>query len=147
MIKKNLILGLIMVGLVGCTIISANNNEKAKDSNKTIEDINSTKKVITIDLDKELKKDYSKGGLRGDSEKIIPIFIGKKNDNDEIILKGEVLKRAKKIRVGENDEVAFSGKEYVIRTSELKFKLQDNHDIFVKDENNITIIQIKVRTF
>jgi hypothetical protein len=147
MIKKNLILGLILFGLVACATISVNNNEKVKDSNKTIEDINSTKEVITIDLDKELKKDYSKGSLRGDSEKIIPLFIYKKDNNYEVVLQGEVLKRAKKIKVGENDEVAFSGKEYIIRTSELKFKLKDNNNIFIKDENNITLIQLKVRAF
>jgi hypothetical protein len=147
MIKKNLILGLIVFGLVACATISVNSNEKAKDNNKIIEDINSTKKVITIDLDKELKKDYSKGSLRGDSEKIIPIFIDNKGDNDEVVLQGEVLKRANKIKIGENDEVALSGEEYTIRTSELKFGLKDDDNILIKDKNGTTIIKMKVRAF
>jgi flagellar biosynthesis regulator FlaF len=118
MIKKNLILGLMLFGLVGCATIFVNNNEKAKDSNKMIEDINSTKKVITIDLDEKIKEeDYSKGSLRKKDTKI-PIFIG--NENDEVVLKGELLKIAKKIKIGENDEVAFSGKKFTIKTTELK---------------------------
>jgi membrane protein implicated in regulation of membrane protease activity len=97
------------------------------------------KKVITIDLDEKIKKeDYSKGSLRGKKDAVIPIFIG--NENDEVVLKGKLLKIVKKIKVGENDEVAFSGEEFTIKTTELK-----NDDMIVITYREGKEIKMRVR--
>jgi hypothetical protein len=144
--KRYLILGLILFGVVGCVVapVKANDNNKSIDNNHTIVDINSSKKVLHVDLDREIKQDYSKGGLKEDKDKIIPIFISKdKGANDEVAFKGEVLKRAKKIKVGDNDEVAFSGEEYTIKTSELK----DGEFIFLIDKNEKIFITMKIREY
>ena len=57
----------------------------------------------------------------GKSEKIIPILIDNyKGANDEVALKGDFLKKVKKIKVGDNNATIFKGEEYRIKTSELK---------------------------
>ena len=119
--RQYFILGLVILGLVSCVTSSPLTK---KDTNQTIQqkDSNKTKKVVTIDLDKELKKDdYSKGGLRED-EKTIPIYIG---NSDEIALLGEILKQAVEVKIkhkkiGDNDEVAYREDKYVIATDKLK---------------------------
>jgi len=119
--KQYLIFGLLIFGLIGCNTTSLDPSNKKSDnivkSGKTSKS-NSTKKVLTVDLDKEIKEDFSKGGIE---EKIIPILIDNyKGANDEVALKGDFLKKVKKIKVGDNNATIFKGEEYRIKTSELK---------------------------
>ena len=119
--KQYLIFGLIVFGLASCAIASLNASEKENNStikSQKISENNSTKKVLTVDLDKELKEDFLKGGTE---EKIIPIPIDKyRGDSDEVALKGDFLKKVKKIKVGDNNATVFKGEEYLVKTSELK---------------------------
>ena len=150
--RRYLIFGLMVFGFLGC----ASNKINLDKNETTKQEDNTTKKIIVIDLDKEVDNNYAEysgqqgigdfkeSGLRGDKDKAIPIFIADyKGDNDEVALKGEVLKRAKKIKVGDNDEVAFSGQEYRIKTSELK----DGDEILLKDRNGTTFITMKIRAY
>ena len=139
--RQYLIFGLMIFGLISCTSYNLKNSRNKIENNVTVKD----KKVIIINLDKEIEKnDYSKGGLIADENKIIPIFIGKDiGPNDEVAFKGEVLKKAKKIKIGANDEVAFSGDKYTIKTSELK----DGDKIIIKDKDNKIFITMKVRSY
>jgi len=110
--KRYLIAGLVVYGLIGCASVDTpKSNKIVKNS-----DSNKTQKILVINLDSTLI-DYTKGGLRGDSKKATPIFIER---YDKIELRGELLKKADKIRVGDNDEVAFNEEKYTIETSELK---------------------------
>jgi len=134
--KKYLLLNLIVCGLTGCT----NGIPRPIESNKTIKvDENKTKKTLTIDLDKKLEeRDNLKGALRGtEKSKVIPIFI---KDNDEIILKGTILRKSKINIIGDNDEVSFKGEEYIIKTSELK-----NDDLIIIKYEETKQIQLRVR--
>ena len=153
--KRYLVLSLIAFGIISCTDITPITTDK----NIT------TKKILTIDLDKELKKsDYSKGNLKGVSKvKIIPIYI---KDKDELIIKGTILRKSSSIRVGdndevscnkqhkinilrkinpieigENDEVSCKGDEYRIKTSELKAD-----ELITIKYNEKEKIELRIRT-
>ena len=138
--KQYLIFGLTILGLIGCTTTSVNSLKKENNNtikSKNILENNSTKKVLTVDLDKEIKEDFSKGGIE---EQIIPIIIGKyRGDSDEVALKGDFLKKVNKIKIGDNDEVAFKGEEYRVKTSELK----DGDFIILYGDNDEVKLRIR----
>ncbi len=138
--KKYIIFGIISVGLIGCTTTPIKS-----DNNKTIQDINSIKKIKIVDLDKKLNGDASKGTLREIKSKIIPISIyDYRGINDEVAFTGEVLKKADKIKIGANDEVNLNHNiKYVIKTSELK----DGDIISLIDKKNKALIQIIIRAY
>jgi len=136
---------LIIFGLIGgCA------STKIEDNNQTIEhnnitDVNNT---CVINLDEKLKKDYTKGSLIDNNT--IPIDISRyQNPNDEVKFVGKILIKTKKIKFiyksknGTNDEVAFSGKEYKVKTSELK----DGDMISLVDKNNKTLVNMIIRTY
>ena len=130
--KRYLLLSLIVCGLTGCT----NETPKPRESNKTIKvDENKTKKILIIDLDIELKKGSDLKGIL--KPKIIPIFI---KDNDEIILKGTILRKSRISIVGDNDEVSFKGEECIIKTSEVK-----NDDLITIKYDETKQLQLRVR--
>jgi hypothetical protein len=153
--KKYLTFGLIGFGFIACV---SNNNikiknitlkyikdtNKSKDTNKTSNEENCTKKIKIIDLDKISKQSSLKSSTE-DKIKTIPISIYEyKDPNDEVALKGDILKKANKIKIGTNDEVALSGtKEYFIKTSELK----DGDIISIKDKKNKPLIRIIIKTY
>jgi len=164
--KRYLILNLMVFGIIGCTNLSPLSKENNVTTKKVVtNDNNKTKKTVTIDLDKELKKGSTlKGGnLRG--TRVIPIYI---KGNDEIILKGTILRKSSKIKIGENDEVSCNDKsenkkstlrkpnhigigendevsckgyDYIIRTSELK-----ENDIIIIKYKETKEIKLKIRT-
>ena len=127
--KRYFILGLTAFTILGC--VTGSENIKTEEIIK--KEDNQTKKVLVIDLDKEITKDNSKGDLRGDKNRVIPIFLG---DNDEVSLKGNLLKRVNRIKIGDNDEVAFSGDSYTIKTSELK----EGDEIIIKYKKGKNIL-------
>lgn len=110
------------------------------NSTKTVE----AKKVLVIDLDRSLEKgdskSFSMNPENGDKSILSISLNGYRGDNDEVALRGEVLKRANKIKIGDNDEVAFRGEEYIIKTAELK-----EHDSIVIQygEGDEVIIEIR----
>ena len=142
--KRYLMFGVVIFGLIGCasTDIKVDNTDK----NETIKDINSTKKTKIVDLDKELKEDFTKGILLEDKDKdkTIPVSIYEYRDpNDEVAFTGKIFEKAEKIKIGANDEVALKGAtKYIVKTSELK----DGDIISLIDPKKKILIKMKIRT-
>ena len=164
--KRYLILNLMVFGIIGCTGIAPLSKENNVTTKKVVNnDNNKTKKTLTIYLDKELQKGSTLrgGNLRG--TRVIPIHI---EGNDEIILKGTILRKSSRIKIGandevscndksenkkstlrkpnhigigENDEVSCRGEDYIIRTSQLK-----DNDIIIIKYKETKEIRLKIKT-
>ena len=98
-------------------------------------------KILSINLDKELKLNKKRGKLRAGKADIIDgsIFL---NDNDEVSFKGKVLDEYSPItiKIGDNDEVSFSGNHYIIKTQQLK-----NGDLIeMRDKNGTIFFEMEV---
>jgi len=121
--RQYLVLGIILFEFIACASNTPPKDITSKNSTQKV-DNNTTKKkkILVIDLYKEInKEDYSKGGLLIDENQTIPININEyRGDNDEVLFKVDKIKKADKIKIGDNDEVAFTNNQYRIKTLELK---------------------------
>jgi len=145
--KQYIFCSLILFELIGCT----STTKLIKDNNKTLENNKSTINInntLIINLDKKLKKDYTKGGLIDD--KTIPIDISEyQNINDEVKFTGKILQKIKTIKFTRkrksepNDEVSFDGKELKIKTA----KLNDEDTISLIDKDKKILVKILIRTY
>lgn len=103
-------------------------------------DTNQTSKQLTIDIDEELKL-LDTTGLRDDCLKVIdePIYIG---DNDEVSFKGDAMEKKSPllIQIGEREPIKYSGKNYTIKTMDLK-----NGDLItIKDKKGKVFVEVNV---
>ena len=137
MMKKNLTLLFISLGLIACansTNIIKNNENSAKEHNQTVKSL----KVLVIDLDKELKEiqERSTKGLR---DTVIDTLIFIEKQHKKISFNGEILQKNAPITVSlipddnqDNDEVKFKlNRQYTINTLDLK----DGDRIIMRDKN------------
>jgi len=132
------IMGMLIIGLMGCASNSTKNDNILKVKNR---DINGTESIKVVNLD-ILTRDFKKGSLfGGDRTKKISISIF---GYSEIVFKGELLKKADKIKIDTNDEVDLnSSMSFKLKTSELK----DGDTIYIFDKDNNTIAEIKIRGY
>ena len=129
----------LLFGLISCT----SSKKQIKPQITTIEQV-SNRKALIIDLDEELRLKNPKGDLRGYSGIIIdePIYIG---DNDEVSFKGDIMSKNSPltIKVGDQDSIIFSGRDYTIKTEELK----DRDEIQIKDKDGKVFVLFTIVSY